>query len=64
MDLEGAFVPGLRRGYVIVPMLPRRDENGDDMRLRIQQAVQQVRAANITLGTRDDGLALSPLDGG
>ena len=55
VDLEGAFVPGLRRGYVIVPMLPRRDENGDDMRLRIQQAVQQVRAANITLGTRDDG---------
>ena len=55
VDLDGAFVPGLRRGYIIVPMTARADESGDDVRSRVQQAVLRVRTVNVTLGTRDDG---------
>ena len=55
VDLGEAFVPGLRRGYIIVPMTPRQNETGDEMRTRVQQAVLRVRNANLVLGTRDDG---------
>ncbi|CAE7930271.1 unnamed protein product, partial [Symbiodinium necroappetens] len=55
VDLEDAFVPGLRRGYIIVPMVARPQETGEEMRGRIQQAVLRVRTANIELGTKEDG---------
>ena len=55
VDMDDAFVPGLRRGYVIVPMTTRQHETFDEMRGRVQQAVVRVRTANVTLGNRDDG---------
>ncbi|CAE7036413.1 unnamed protein product [Symbiodinium sp. CCMP2592] len=58
VDMEGAFVPGLRRGYVIVPMTTRADEDTYTMRDRVQKAVVRVRNANVTLGD-----AVPALDG-
>ncbi|CAE7277276.1 unnamed protein product [Symbiodinium sp. CCMP2592] len=55
VDMEDAFVPGLRRGYVIVPMAARTDEDTYTMRDRVQKAVVRVRNANVTLGEREDG---------
>ena len=55
LDLAEAFVPGLRRGFAIVPISPRRDEAIAEYRRRIREALQRVREAKIVTGTRPQG---------
>ena len=50
-----AFAPGLRRGFVIVPVAKRGGEDELGLRQRIQQALARVNQANIELGRRRDG---------
>ena len=52
---EDMFVPGLRRGYAILPILPKPFEDEDTRRQRVQGAIQRVRNANLTLGPNDQG---------
>ena len=52
---EDLFVPGLRRGYAILPLLPKPFESEDARRKRVQGAIQRVRNANLTLGTNETG---------
>ena len=55
MDMEQAFVPGIRRGYVIVPLQHKPDEDEEQHRRRVQGALQKVRNANLVLGAKADG---------
>ena len=55
LDLGDAFVPGLRRGFAIVPIGPRRDEAIFDYRRRIREVLQRVREAKIVTGARPQG---------
>ena len=52
---EEMFVPGLRRGYAILPITAKPFEDEDARRLRVQGAIQRVRNANITLGQNESG---------
>ena len=49
------FVPGLRRGYAILPITPKPFEDEDARRQRVQGAIQRVRNANIMLGKNEAG---------
>ncbi|CAE7205709.1 unnamed protein product [Symbiodinium sp. CCMP2592] len=55
LDMEAAFCPGVRRGYVIIPYKARPNETGGELRDRLQQALRRVRTANIAMGRKDDG---------
>ena len=55
IDMGGAFVPGIRRGYAIIPIRPKDDESEEQHRQRIQNALQKVRNANLILGAKADG---------
>ena len=55
IDMEQAFVPGIRRGYVIVPLQYKPDEDEEQHRRRVQGALQKVRNANLVLGAKADG---------
>ncbi|CAE7361641.1 unnamed protein product [Symbiodinium sp. CCMP2592] len=55
LNPEDAFVPGLRRGYAIIPIKPKPFESEDERRTRVQGAMQRVRNANVTTGTDDSG---------
>eukprot|EP00439_Symbiodinium_sp_Y106_P029447 s3659_g3.t1 len=55
IDMDSAFCPGVRRGYVIVPYKPRPNENGEQLRERLQQALRRIRTANIAMGKKDNG---------
>ena len=46
VDAHEEFVPGLRRGYAILPFQPRAGESAEEARHRVQRAVQGVRTAN------------------
>ena len=48
--MEDAFVPGLRRGYLVVPYKPRQQETERTMFQRLTQAIQQVRQAQQATG--------------
>ena len=52
---EEMFVPGLRRGYAILPITPKPFEDEDARRTRVQGAIQRVRNANVTLGKNETG---------
>ena len=52
---DDLFVPGVRRGYAILPITPKPFEDEDARRLRVQGAIQRVRNANIMLGKNDQG---------
>ena len=52
---DDLFVPGLRRGYAILPIHPKPFEDEDARRLRVQGAIQRVRNANIMLGKNEQG---------
>ena len=56
IDMEGAFVPGIRRGYAIIPLKFKQDETEGEQRQRIQNALQKVRNANIVLGKKPGSL--------
>ena len=55
LNADDLFVPGLRRGYAILPIKARPFESEEAKRGRVQQAIQRVRNANITTGTTDTG---------
>ncbi|CAE7904274.1 X-element\ORF2, partial [Symbiodinium necroappetens] len=55
LDLSEAFVPGLRRGFAIVPINPREGENQESFRSRIRTALRQIREARIVTGDRPEG---------
>ena len=53
--LEPLFVPGVRRGYAILPIDERLGESSESRRQRVQEVITQVRTANVQLGTHSDG---------
>ncbi|CAE7559288.1 PLRG1 [Symbiodinium sp. CCMP2592] len=53
--LDSMFVPGVRRGYAIVPIDDRLGEHFEQRKQRIQDVIAKVREANIQLGRRPDG---------
>ena len=53
IDLSEAFVPGIRRGYVIVPYSTRTGETESQCQERLRGAMARVRQANILTG--DEG---------
>ncbi|CAE7559110.1 unnamed protein product [Symbiodinium sp. CCMP2592] len=53
--LDSLFVPGVRRGYAILPIDDRMGEHFDQRKQRIQEVIAKVRDANIQLGRRADG---------
>ena len=55
INMADAFVPGVRRGFVLVPISPMDGETEDGMRQRIQQCIRRVNASNISLGWKPDG---------
>ncbi|CAE7027707.1 unnamed protein product [Symbiodinium sp. CCMP2592] len=55
LDVDAAFCPGVRRGFVIIPYEPRNGESEQQLRDRLRGATQRVLEANIELGKREDG---------
>ncbi|CAE7750768.1 unnamed protein product [Symbiodinium necroappetens] len=55
LDLQDAFVPGIRRGFAIVPIQARRQEDVPDFRRRVREALQRVREAKIITGEKPQG---------
>ena len=55
ISLDQLFVPGVRRGYAILPIDERLGEPFEARRQRIQDVIGKVRAANVQLGTHYDG---------
>eukprot|EP00439_Symbiodinium_sp_Y106_P068540 s3879_g11.t1 len=53
IDTVQAFVPGVRRGYAIMPQGPREGEDQQQMRERLSAALRRVRQANIQTGAHD-----------
>ena len=52
LDLAEAFVPGIRRGFAIVPIAARSGEPTADFRRRVPDALQAVREAKVITGER------------
>ena len=50
VDMEEAFVPGVRRGYLVIPYNARREETDGHMHKRLTTAIQKVRQANRATG--------------
>ncbi|OLP76853.1 hypothetical protein AK812_SmicGene43157, partial [Symbiodinium microadriaticum] len=50
-----AFVPGVRRGYAILPYGCRENESAQDLRERLSGALRRVKQANIAMGTNSEG---------
>ncbi|OLP90095.1 Retrovirus-related Pol polyprotein from type-1 retrotransposable element R2 [Symbiodinium microadriaticum] len=55
LDLQDAFVPGIRRGFAIVPIQPRRQEDAIDYRRRVREALQRIREAKVVTGEKPQG---------
>ena len=55
LNLSDAFVPGVRRGFVLIPISANADESDESMRQRVQACIRKVNTANITLGRKPDG---------
>ena len=54
---EQAFVPGVRRGYAILPYNAKEGEDQQPLRERLSTALRRVRQANIQMGVHADGKA-------
>ena len=50
VDMEEAFVPGIRRGYLVVPYGPRNRESDGATHGRLTAAIQKVRQARQATG--------------
>ncbi|CAE7704187.1 YCF1 [Symbiodinium sp. CCMP2456] len=61
LNMSDAFVPGVRRGFVLIPTTPQDGENDEAMRQRMQTCIRRVAAANVTLGRKPDGNGTWPL---
>ncbi|CAE7292357.1 pol [Symbiodinium microadriaticum] len=55
LDMRGTFVPGVRRGYAIIPLTRKDGETQEGQRTRVQHCISQVRNANVTISTRLSG---------
>ncbi|CAE7573262.1 pksJ [Symbiodinium sp. CCMP2592] len=55
IDLGPLFVPGVRRGYAILPIDEPMGETFEQRKQRIQEVIAKVRDANVQLGRRPDG---------
>ena len=55
LDVEESFVPGLRRGFAIVPIHARPGEDNLEYRRRVREALQRIREARIVTGQRQQG---------
>ena len=56
LDLDHMFVPGVRRGFALIPLQgAREDETAEAYRQRIQGAITKVRHAKMQLGMRAEG---------
>ncbi|CAE7200817.1 unnamed protein product [Symbiodinium sp. CCMP2592] len=54
---EQAFVPGVRRGYAIIPYSAKEGEDPQQLRDRLTGALRRVRQANVQMGAHADGKA-------
>ena len=61
IDMQDAFVPGPRRGYLVIPYKPKDNESEPTMISRLTQAIQQVRQASQPTGSRDTKWATQTL---
>ncbi|CAE7686622.1 unnamed protein product [Symbiodinium sp. CCMP2592] len=50
LDYSEMFVPGLKRGYAIIPIPQKWGETEDQRREAVQQTLQKVRNTNMMLG--------------
>ena len=55
ISLQDAFVPGVRRGFVLILLKPRADETEEEMRQRAQACIRRVSQAGVDLGAKPDG---------
>ena len=55
LNMADAFVPGVRRGFVLIPISANQDESDESMRQRIQACIRRVNSSNVTLGRKPDG---------
>ncbi|CAE7744136.1 unnamed protein product [Symbiodinium sp. CCMP2592] len=55
LDTSQAFVPGLRRGFALVPLSKLEGENDAEQRARVQEVLRTIRAAKIVTGQRPEG---------
>ncbi|CAE7328182.1 pol [Symbiodinium sp. CCMP2456] len=55
LDMDEAFVPGLRRGFAILPLRARQGETQMQLRGRVQAALATIREAKIVTGPRPEG---------
>ena len=55
LNLADAFVPGVRRGFVLIPISANPEETDEAMRQRIQSCIRRVNSANVSLGRKPDG---------
>ena len=53
--MDDAFVPGLRRGFAIVPIAHRLAESEADFRRRVRDSLKAIRTAKLVTGQRDQG---------
>ena len=54
LDYSDMFVPGLKRGYAIIPLVQTWGETEDARREQVQATLQKVRHANVMLGRGPD----------
>ena len=50
VDMEEAFVPGIRRGYLVIPYGPRNRETDGNMHSRLTAAIQKIRQVRQATG--------------
>ena len=55
LDIGEIFVPGVHRGYALIPVPDRPGEAHEDKRKRIQAAISRVRKAAVEVGTKPTG---------
>ena len=55
LNMSEAFVPGVRRGFVLIPLAANDGQSEEAMRQRAQACIRRVNASNVTLGRKPDG---------
>ncbi|CAE7305788.1 unnamed protein product [Symbiodinium sp. CCMP2592] len=55
IDMDDAFVPGIRRGFAIVPVAARAGESQGEFRARIREALKEIRESKVITGQRPEG---------
>ena len=55
LDMDDAFVPGLRRGFAIVPIANRSGEPDIDFRRRVRDSLRRIREAKVITDQRPQG---------